>query len=116
MEGGRARYLAGLGTSRSAVHVDTRNRDSLDRGMGDKKENIVERAPTARSSCKDCGQKIEKDALQGWDKDPQKITAARFAKEPPGYEGVLPNALPLHDVSPIAVSEVLHDVAALAAS
>ena len=55
-------------------------------------------------------------SVQGWDKDPQKVTAARFATEPPGYEGKLPNALPLRDVSPIAVSEVLHDVAALAAS
>ncbi len=55
-------------------------------------------------------------SVQGWDKDPQKVTAARFATEPPGYEGVLPKALPLRDVSPIAVSEVLHDVAALAAS
>jgi hypothetical protein len=55
-------------------------------------------------------------SVQGWDKDPQKITAARFATEPPGYEGVLPKPLPLRDVSPIAVSEVLHDVAALAAS
>jgi hypothetical protein len=55
-------------------------------------------------------------SVQGWDKDPQTITAARFAKEPPGYEGVLPKALPIRDVSPIAVSEVLHDVAALASA
>ena len=55
-------------------------------------------------------------SVQGWDKDPQKITSARFATEPPGYEGAMPKALPLRDVSPIAVSEVLHDVAALASA
>ena len=55
-------------------------------------------------------------SVQGWDKDPQTITAARFAKGPPGYDGELPKALPLRDVSPIAVSEVLHDVAALASA
>jgi Domain of unknown function (DUF4132)/Poly(ADP-ribose) polymerase and DNA-Ligase Zn-finger region len=32
--------------------------------MGDKKENVIERAKTARSSCKECGLTIEKGALR----------------------------------------------------
>ncbi len=55
-------------------------------------------------------------SVQGWDKDPQSITAARFGNGPPGYEGKLPKPIPLAQVSPVAVSEVLHDVAALAAA
>jgi hypothetical protein len=53
-------------------------------------------------------------SVTGYGEEKQTATAALFAHEPPHYEGKLPERIKLADVSPVAVSEVLHALSALA--